>query len=187
MTRRRAGLLHVPSQPILGLPMRAMPLSTGQGLPGQVWAREPSPAHQMLQTVPKYLFWGDLRVGHRQDLWEQRELRYSLGTDCPSGARVLGTQASAGRPRQSCLGTQPGVLGEGRGRGGSELGGPHTDHNSGDYGQQGVAEAEHAVGVLGPVGSVLVLCARGGVSLHAEGWLWGPGPGHGGAWKAAQV
>lgn len=127
MTRRRAGLLHVPSQPILGLPMRAMPLSTGQGLPGQVWACEPSPAHQMLQTVPKYLFWGDLRVGHRQD------------------------------------------------------------HNSGDYGQQGVAEAEHAVGVLGPVGSVLVLCARGGVSLHAEGWLWGPGPGHGGAWKAAQV
>lgn len=65
--------------------------------------------------------------------------------------------------------------------------GPHTDHDGGNYGQQGIAEAEHAVGVLGPVGSILVLCVRGRVSPHAEGWLWGPGPGHGEAWEEARV
>lgn len=69
MTRRLAGPCTSLLSP-LGLPTRAMPLSAGQGLPGQVWARGTSPTHRMLQTVPKYLFWGDLRVGHRQDLWE---------------------------------------------------------------------------------------------------------------------
>lgn len=59
--------------------------------------------------------------------------------------------------------------------------GSHTDHHGGDDGQQCIAEVEHAMGVLGPVGIILIPHARWGVSLHVQGWLWGPGPGHGGA------
>ena len=52
-------------------------------------------------TVPKYLFWGDLRVGHRQDLREQTHKK-SHGTvlglcrDHPLNDVVSGTRASAG-------------------------------------------------------------------------------------------
>lgn len=82
-----------PSQP--GTPEWRLASSSGPEPPG------PSPAHQTLQTVPKYLFRGDLRVGHRQDLGEQTQ--HEPGNTSWAGHRPLpgrhvpGAQASAGR------------------------------------------------------------------------------------------
>lgn len=56
-----------------------------------------------------------------------------------------------------------------------------TNHDSGNDGQQGIAEAEHALGVLRALHGFLILPARRQVSLF---WLR---RGHGRAWEKAQV
>ena len=86
----------------------------------------------------------------------------SLCTNRSLGARV-GTRAGPTAPPTP---QQPGAP---------------TDHHGGDDGQQCVAEAEHTVRVLDPLGRVLIWRARGGVCLPLERRLRSLGPRHGGA------